>query len=214
MRKFIEVPANKYRISNRKKVWGVGINNAPYMIINNGLTCPYVKVWIKMIERCLDPNGQECYKDCYVCKEWLTFMNFRHWMEKQDWETMYLDKDILVLGNKVYSPNTCVFVTNYVNSLFSLSAKNKSRRLPTGVYFSKRLNKYIVHCNVKPGAGKYLGVYSSLKEANEVYIKAKAQVLADEFKNISNVRIKNGLYKLILNLVKENNYKIKILSHK
>ena len=28
-----------------------------------------------------------------------------------------LDKDILVQGNKVYSPNTCIFVTNDINVL-------------------------------------------------------------------------------------------------
>ena len=62
----------------------------------------------------------------------------------------------------------------------------------------------MVRCSIKPCVNKYLGLYSSLEETNKDYIKAKAQVLANEFKNITDIKIKNGLYEVLLNLIKEN----------
>lgn len=47
---------------------------------------------------------------CSVCEEWLTFSNFKRWMEQQDYEGKALDKDLLVSQNKTYSSETCVFV--------------------------------------------------------------------------------------------------------
>ena len=40
-------------------------------------------------------------------------------MEKQDWEGKFIDKDLLFPGNKVYGPDTCVFVTRQLNNLFT-----------------------------------------------------------------------------------------------
>ena len=58
---------------------------------------------------------QPTYRDVTVCEEWHSFMRFRAWMVEQDWEGKELDKDILFQGNKVYSPDTCVFVDKAVN---------------------------------------------------------------------------------------------------
>ena len=49
------------------------------------------------------------YKGCAVSKEWLTFSVFKAWMVTKDWQDNHLDKDILFEGDKVYSPETCVF---------------------------------------------------------------------------------------------------------
>jgi len=38
-------------------------------------------------------------------------------MERQDWEGKHLDKDILIPGNKIYSPDRCIFVSSLINLL-------------------------------------------------------------------------------------------------
>ena len=90
MKEFVEASNNR---NKRKFVCGVGVNDAPYKICNNGLTCPYYKVWLAMINRCYN-NKRKIYFDCFVCREWRHFMCFREWMETQDWVNMHLDKDI------------------------------------------------------------------------------------------------------------------------
>lgn len=97
----------------RELVYGVGVDDLDYpkkKLLPNGKYsfCPYYQRWRGMIRRCYskaqlgkNPN----YEGCTVCDEWLTFSNFKSWMEKQDWEGKELDKDLLVRGNKVYSPH-------------------------------------------------------------------------------------------------------------
>ena len=84
--------------------------------------------WKCMIERCYDPyelNKRPTYIDCTVCKEWLNFQNFAKWYEENYYECnehkMSLDKDILVKGNKIYSPETCIFVPMNINDMFTKS---------------------------------------------------------------------------------------------
>ena len=60
---------------------------------------------------------------------------------------MHLDKDILIKGNKIYSPQTCCFVPENLNSLIT---KNDSIRnnLPIGVSWDKKKNKFISTCSI------------------------------------------------------------------
>ena len=115
---------SKLRTRNRL-IHGVGINDANYntQVRVNGklVVCKYYRTWKNMLERCYDSNlhlKHPTYIGCIVCEEWLTFSNFKAWMETQDFGGKDLDKDILVKGNKIYSPETCIFVTNAINLLF------------------------------------------------------------------------------------------------
>ena len=101
-----------------KRVLGVGfLGFGEYrQTINNTQTESY-KTWYQMLRRCYDEkqlNRNTSYKGCTVCEEWHNFQNFAKWYEenyyKIDGETMALDKDILSKDNKIYSPETCIFV--------------------------------------------------------------------------------------------------------
>lgn len=89
-----------------------------------------------MLERCYSARYQErkpTYKGCSVCDEWLNYQNFAKWYDDNYYEIkgeiMCLDKDILVKGNKIYSPENCVFVPNYINVLFArIGCKNKESK--------------------------------------------------------------------------------------
>lgn len=69
------------------------------------------------------------YADCEVCEEWMCYQNFAEWWNKNMYhigtERMHLDKDILIKGNKVYSPDTCLIVPQSINEIFHSSGKKK-----------------------------------------------------------------------------------------
>lgn len=135
-------------------VYVVGINDADYSVYRTEKidgkrkvvwSCPLYKCWHHMMERGYSERLKSrfpTYKECKVVKEWHSFMNFRSWMEKQDWEGKELDKDILFAGNKIYGPETCVFITNTINK-FLCGSDGSRGNLPIGV--SARGVKFVTH---------------------------------------------------------------------
>ena len=159
-----------------RKVYGVGTNDADYNVslheqVGGKKTliwrCPYYSRWRSMLTRCYSKKHLEkhpTYVGCSVCEYWLTFSNFRAWMEQQDWENKQLDKDLLVAGNKEYGPNTCVFVTSVVN-LFVTDRYNDRGEYPIGVHAFR--DKFAAQC-CNPFAKKpdYLGLFDCPDEAH------------------------------------------------
>lgn len=147
----------------RKLVYGVGINDADYSVrrleeigYEDGKRkrrlvweCPFHRVWDNMLMRCYSAkyqNKRPTYKGCSVSEEWETFSNFRAWMEKQDWQGKQLDKGLLFEGNKVYSADTCVFVTPSVNSFTTESGAARGEWL-IGVNWDKGTKKFKSQCH-------------------------------------------------------------------
>ena len=98
-------------------------------------------LWRNMIKRCYDENSQKSsYKDVTVCERWHCFANFLEdiklidgyelWLKNP--KTMALDKDIKQqnVENKVYSLQTCTFIT--------VSENTKERNVRHGLPHSKR----------------------------------------------------------------------------
>lgn len=89
---------------------------------------PYYIKWVAMLARCYFYKNNS-YKGCSVCDEWLTLSKFKEWWSKNYIEGWQLDKDILVKGNRIYSPQTCCFVPQEINAMFTkrvLSGDKKS----------------------------------------------------------------------------------------
>ena len=135
--------AGKLRKKNRL-LFGVGINDADYPVEprvgGKRVKCPYYVAWKGMLERCYDHKYQDrypTYKSCSVCPEWISFMNFRKWMMTQDWQGKALDKDLLIEGNKVYSPESCVFVPKELNGFLTLNNAKRNGTL-LGASWHKR----------------------------------------------------------------------------
>ena len=167
-----------------KLVYGVGINYADYKVEHRidgkRVRCSYYRTWDNMLCRCYSEKYQDrnpTYKGCYVWTEWLYFMNFRKWMMKQDWQGKQLDKDLLVVGNKVYSPEACVFVDIMTNS-FTIDCGRKRGEYPIGVSFHKRKGKFQTHCS-NPFSKKleYLGYFTCEHQAHLAW-KARKHILA------------------------------------
>ena len=184
---------------NHPTVFGVGIiGENPYPITINGVNTREYYIWHAMIQRCYDPNWKpsnakfNSYEDCYVDKRWHLYNNFYEWVHEQDnyikWANggFHIDKDILVKGNKVYSPETCCLVPAYVNMMF-VKCDNSRTDLPLGVY--KCYNKYKVLVG-DPITNKrvYLGLYNTVEEAFFAYKNYKENLI----KQVAKTEYNNG----------------------
>lgn len=148
----------------------IGFNDADYpltqTIDGKRVKCPFYTAWYNMMYRCYS-GKKVSYKDCSVSPDWHSFMSFRSWMEKQDWKGKHLDKDLLVEGNKLYSKDTCLFISEEVNK-FMPDCKSARGNYPVGVYFDKKSGKYKSQCRDK-GAYKHIGLFVSSDDACEAY---------------------------------------------
>lgn len=165
-------------------VYGVGIIGSKYQIHNLNRTKEY-KIWNSILQRCFDKKTKEkwtVYNDAICCEEWLLFDNFYNWLHKQDnfeqWfngEKWDIDKDILIKGNKLYSPETCLLVPHNINSLFTKSNKTRGK-YPIGVV--KHGKKYQANCqNMLDNKRKYLGTYDNPQSAFRVYKRYKENLI-------------------------------------
>jgi hypothetical protein len=132
-----------------------------------------------MLKRCYSKEYHEhypTYSGCSVCEDWLTFSNFKLWMEQQDWENKQLDKDLLISGNKEYGPETCVFVTSVVNT-FTLDRCNSRGAYPLGVRFHNVAKKFEAQCrNPFTGKREYLGLFDCPDQAHLAWKKRKHEL--------------------------------------
>lgn len=196
----------------RKLIYGVGVNDADYVIqitvaagYVNGKRkqkqvwiCPFYETWKSMLMRCFSEKYKAkypTYKDATCCEEWLLFSNFKQWMEQQDWEGKQLDKDILVPDSKVYSPETCAFVSQTTN-MFVVASDAARGEWPVGVYWNKKEKKFQSQCS-NPFTKKieYLGRFNCPEEAHEAWRKRKHELaqLAAELE--TDPRVKETLKK-------------------
>ena len=165
---------------------------------------PIYKIWSNILERCYDESKRWkhiTYKDCTICEEWHNFQNFAKWYEENYYECngeeMALDKDILIKGNKIYSPQTCIFVPKRINTLFT-KRQNDRGELPIGLHINNN-NKIVARCNTL-NERKYLGSFSlnepfkaftCYKNFKENYIKQ----VADEYKDLIPTELYEAMYR-------------------
>lgn len=195
---FIEFPASKISLSIRKPVYGVGINDADYVthiiISKERVYCPYYATWKSMLMRCYSAKYQvkrPTYAGCSVTPEWLNFMTFRSWMVRQDWQGKQLDKDIQFPGNKIYGPNTCVFVSMEINNLLCGRASARGK-YPQGVCFDKQTGKFLSSMTTG-GKSKHIGRFDTPRAASAAYRKTKRLLIIATALTQTDARIRRGL---------------------
>ena len=172
--------------TKNKKVYGVGINDAGYVvqptIDGKQVACPFYGTWKKMLGRCYckkQLSEYPTYIGCSVATEWHSYIAFRNWMYEQQWRGKELDKDIIKLNNKVYGPDTCMFVTHRINSLLT-DRKSARGPWPLGVSYHKSDATYHAAVSIK-GKNKNVGCYSTPEEAHAAYCLAKADYIESLF---------------------------------
>ena len=150
-----------------------------------------------MRARCYSEDYQKRnpkYVGCTVCPEWMdNKQTFYDWMKENyytvDDDQMDLDKDILVKGNKIYSPDTCIFVPHVINSYFENLTRKPVYLSTIGKY---RMDIWIENRNIS------LGYFDSEEEAKMEFIKHKEAAIlakADMYKN----KIPKELYDAMIN---------------
>lgn len=167
------------------KVYGVGVNDADYRVREGhyeggkliySWVCPFYQTWVNMLSRCYSDNQKvrtPSYKGVYVCGEWLTFSNFKTWMELQDWVSKELDKDLFGNGQE-YSPVFCCFVSKRMNLLIS------SYKRGQGVSLHKKTQKwraYYYHPTSKKQIN--LGLHNKREDALTVAVEAREKSYRD-----------------------------------
>ena len=170
---------------NRKPVCGIGVNDAGYMTtpMVDGVTLrdPAYCAWAIMLKRGYSPNlhaTHPTYVGVTVCEEWHSFSAFREWWLANYREDYQLDKDLLVVGNREYGPDTCVYVPSMLNK-FTIDRGALRGDLPIGVCLHKPTGKYKSSCS-NPITGKLcnLGSFTTPEEAHDTWLKYKLELAA------------------------------------
>lgn len=147
------------------------------------------KRWYNILIRCYDEKikaKRPTYAECLMCDEWLTFSNFKKWFDEHYVENYQIDKDILVKGNKLYSPETCCFVPNRINTLL-INRTNDRGNESIGVAKSKygRYESYVSINGKRTHLGTFdteLQAFQKYKQVKEDYIKGVAKIYYQEGK--------------------------------
>jgi hypothetical protein len=115
------------------------------------------------------------YNGCFVSEEFIKFTDFKKWVDSQpnnDWENCHLDKDLLIKDNKIYSPDTCVFIEADLNTFLTDSEASRGDYL-IGVTYHKRDKVFEAKCNNPFGLtdddGRYLGRFRTEVEAHKAW---------------------------------------------
>ena len=176
-------------------VRGVGINDM-------GSRCPkkIAEKWRDVIRRTdqRDPNFEyfEMYKDCTLDPRWYRLSAFHDWMQEWDWEGKVLDKDILIPGNKVYGPDTCLMVSPSVSAFFT--TKDSSNPYPQGVFDASKKSATKPYGAVCKFDRKQMwgGFHATVEEAQETFKEMKISCLVKLIERETDPRVKSVLENL------------------
>lgn len=138
------------------------------------------KTWSGVLQRCYDPlwkDRHKSYEHVKCSEDFLCASNFIKWGKSQigynstdDFGKPFaLDKDILIKGSIMYSPETCAFVPREINNLI-LSNKKRRGHLPLGV--TQRGGKFRARLSIN-NREVMLGWFNTTEEAFCAYKQAK-----------------------------------------
>ena len=160
--------------------------------------------WRSMLNRCYNKEYQakkaRTYADCNVCEEWQDFQNFARWHMnnyKKTNEKMELDKDLLIFGNKTYSPDACIFVPGWLNVL-TVGANNIRGNHPVGVSKRKGKDDFEAYCNHN-GKRIHLGIHSTEESAHNAWLTKKLEI-AKEKKHLMDI-IDERIYPNVVKII-------------
>lgn len=161
-----------------KPVCGIGYKGMEPAVGSDGKHLKSYVVWKSILTRV---TSDKRYEDVKVCQEWLDYRNFKMWFNSNYIEGFEIDKDLLSGDDKVYSPNTCIFLPPEVNKMITSSQLNA-----TGVH--KKRNKWRARLHIE---GK--SFTSTVKDTYEEAVLDYKQLRIKEVKRIlhHHIRLNN-----------------------
>ena len=192
--------------NTNKLLYGIGICDISSIVCNRKRDISYV-YWTNMFKRCYSNSAllkRPTYIGCSVSDEWKYYSKFKTWFYKNYIETYHLDKDILIDGNKIYSPETCCFIPHYLNSLFVDCGKTRGQ-YKIGVCYNKSLNKYQSNITLYT-KNVHLGLFDNEIDAHNTWLKAKREYAR---KLAINAYMNNEIDERIMNAIIIKAYNLK-----
>ena len=131
-------------------------------------------VWTHIFERCYNENVRykyPTYKNTTICEEWHNFQNFAKWYSENYIEGYFLDKDLKQMNseNKIYSPDTCVFISRKINNFIATDYSNNTSG-SVGVQNYKNGTSFRASSRYfENGKQKHIGSYATEEEASNAY---------------------------------------------
>jgi hypothetical protein len=176
--------------SSETLLHGFGINDSAWLTTttNAGRAshCAAFRTWRNAIGRCYSAvvhKSSPSYEGCSVSPEWKRFSEFEQWYSEQRTTGNQLDKDIILPGNKVYSPLTCMMVPSHINALFTSS--NGRGALPRGVDIACGKRKKSFRAQLDIGGKRVtLGYFMHAKDAENCYATARAELIRSTFSGL------------------------------
>lgn len=143
-------------------------------------------LWRGIRRRCNSDSGYVKETPTYAgcTNDFSCFQEFKEWAEAQPGfyrkdsrgKWWHLDKDLMIPGNKSYSPNTCMFVPAKINTL--LGACNATRgKWPLGVYLDGRRGNWKSQCSDGSGKSKHIGCFKCPTQAHRAWQKYKSEIV-------------------------------------
>lgn len=189
---------NNIKLGKVKNIFSKSVCGVGY--IGKGKYCSNHKsksYWMRMLHRCYDEKVHKerpTYKGCLVDECWHNYQVFAKWFDDNYTDGFVLDKDILIKNNRIYSPETCCFVPQEINGLFT-KTNAKRGKYPIGV--KKEGDRFRADMSYKKNS-TYLGAFDTPEEAFQAYKTAKEVLIkkvADKWKE----QISNKVYKAMYN---------------
>lgn len=150
---------------------------------------PAYALWSGIMQRGYCPEfkrSNPSYSDVTVCADWHDFQCFAEWFYSQKSSArpgFQLDKDLIIDGNREYSPEACSFVPSQINSLLNDCAGRRGK-LKQGVSLVDRKNAYVARISIK-GTPVKIGSFLTEDAAYSAYLSAKTKyvrAMAEEYK--------------------------------
>lgn len=193
-------------------VSGVGFNDNKYPCWIERKRVREYRLWQDMLLRCTQKYWDKfpTYTGTSCSENFKSYAFFYEWCNRQtglnakdeNGKSWQLDKDILIKGSKLYSEDTCVFVSQRVNYLLVKRDRFRGKH-PIGVCWDKQRSKYLSRCCNGFGGSDHLGYFDTTKDAFQAYKNFKEQLIkqvANEYKEQIDPRVYNALMKYEVNI--------------
>ena len=180
IRRYTDIKNGKIKNPYHRSVYNIGYMGAgEFKASFKGKATKSYKVWMAMMYRIYSKKHlkrRPTYKNVAVAEKWHNFQNFAKWFEENYVEGWHLDKDLLSGEQKMYSPETCVFIPQELNSFLANNHVNNTSG-ETGVCYDKSKKQWLAQISSK----RFLGRFATKQEAANCY-KREREILAEKWK--------------------------------